>query len=243
MGRAHILHQVSPSSAALKATTTKKPSCAISDAQLRATVHTNDGFRSADSSSGAIRATTTVNMATPRASPHKTSTRNSADNVTAAYTLLQQAAAQNSLASRKKNESARRTTKTPTALFRAHQGTAVVSQQLDRTADQQQEGKEDHRQKSSSLSYDWSVRNIGFNDIKSEARKHVETTNREGYQRASFASCDADKPYIAEATHFRFRYPHTLGRIQALSKARSDRVSVRRGRVGASDNSKGSTKQ
>lgn len=87
------------------------------------------------------------------------------------------------------------------------------------------------------------MKNIGFNDIKSEARGRMETENREGYERASFASRDADKTYIAEATHFRFRYPHTLGRIEALSKARSDRVSVRRDRVGgASDDRKRSTK-
>lgn len=105
--------------------------------------------------------------------------------------------------------------------------------------EQQREG---HRQKSPSPSYDWSVKNIGFNDIKSEARKRMERENREGYERASFASCDADKPYIAEAAHFRFRYPHTLGRIQALSKARSDRVCIRRDRIGASDDVKRSVK-
>lgn len=159
----------------------------------------NNGFGSVDS--GAIRTTKAVKTLTSRASPKKTAARHSADNVTAAYTLLQQA-------------------------------TAAQRTMLPR---------EDHRRKSSSPSYDWSVNNIGFNDIKSEARKRTETENRQGYERASFACCDADKPYIAEATHFRFQYPHTLGRIQALSKARSGRFGVRRDRIRANDDRKCST--
>lgn len=65
----------------------------------------------------------------------------------------------------------------------------------------------------------WSVNNIGFNNP--EARRKSE--DDEGYLRAAFASRAADKPYIAEALHFRARYPHTLGYIATLSQARGDR--------------------
>lgn len=70
----------------------------------------------------------------------------------------------------------------------------------------------------------WSVNNIGFSDVKGEAQKARERENREAYANAAFAAQEADKSYIAEATHFRFRYPHTLGRIAALSRARNDQA-------------------
>lgn len=70
----------------------------------------------------------------------------------------------------------------------------------------------------------WSANNIGFSDVKGEAQKARERGNRDTYVNAAFAAQEADKPYIAEATHFRFRYPHTLGRIAALSRARNDQA-------------------
>lgn len=70
----------------------------------------------------------------------------------------------------------------------------------------------------------WSVNNIGFSDVKGEAQKARERGNRETYANAAFAAQEADKPYIAEATHFRCRYPHTLGRIAAMSHARNDQA-------------------
>lgn len=77
------------------------------------------------------------------------------------------------------------------------------------------------KQKSSS---NWSVNNIGFSGVEGETRSRKRRENCEGYMRAAFAVQVADKPYIAEVAHFRFRYPHTLGRIAALSHARSDRA-------------------
>eukprot|EP00903_Cladosiphon_okamuranus_P006401 g6266.t1 len=218
----------SSSSAAPKTTASKKPSYAIADEQLRATVSTDNGCGSADS--GSIRTTTAVKTSAPQASPNKTPARHSADKVAAAYTLLQQAtAAQRIMASGKINESTRSATAPAPTESPTHQAMAVP-----RALSQ-----EGHCRLSSLPShYDWSVKNIGFNDIKSEGRKRMETENRQGYERASSASCDADKPYIAEAANFRFRYPHTLGRIQALSKARRDRVGVRRDRIGANHNRK-----
>lgn len=84
---------------------------------------------------------------------------------------------------------------------------------------QQHAGREETHQTTSK----WSAVNVGFSDTKGEERAHRERENREGYVQAAFASQAADKPYIAEATHFRFRYPHTLGRITSLSHTRTDR--------------------
>ena len=69
----------------------------------------------------------------------------------------------------------------------------------------------------------WSINNIGFNKPEGEIGARRESGDDEGYVRAAFASQAADKPYIAEALHFRARYPHTLGYITALSHARGDR--------------------
>lgn len=69
----------------------------------------------------------------------------------------------------------------------------------------------------------WNVNNIGFNNPEEEIRARRKREDDEGYVRAAFASQAADKPYVAEALHFRSRYPHTLGRIAALSHARGDR--------------------
>lgn len=195
--------QLYPQQVSSKAITTKTPSCAIPDAQLRTNISTTRDTRPADSY--AVRKTTTVKSAS--ASQNKVTPRSSADEVTAAYTLLQQAAAQRSTSSGKKDGNVgRMSARTPSAVS----------------------------------SHDWSVQNIGFNDIKSETRKRIERENHDGYKRAAFASRDADKSYLAQAAHFRFRYPHTLGRIEALSQVRSDRVCARRDRMRASDNRKGS---
>lgn len=132
--------------------------------------------------------------------------RSSADDVTAAYTLLQQASAQRSVSSGTKDKNL---------------------------------GRVSARMPGAVSSYDWSVKNIGFNDIKSETRARIEKENQDGYERAAFASRDADKSYLAEAAHFCFRYPHTLGRIEALSKVRSDRVCAHRDQIRANDNRKG----
>lgn len=217
-----MLRQVSRSlsSAASKAITTKTSSCAISDAQLRATISNTNGARPAESI--AVRNTATVKPATPAASQSRATERNSADNVTAAYTLLHQAAAQRNVPSGRKDENTRRTS---TTTFSVNQGATA-----------RPPNHEGHNPPPSTVSHDWSVKNIGFNDIKSETRARIERENHDGYERAAFASRDADKSYIAEATHFRFRYPHTLGRIEALSNVRSDRVVARRNRAGTSDN-------
>lgn len=68
----------------------------------------------------------------------------------------------------------------------------------------------------------WSVVNVGFSDVKGEAHARRERENHESYVRAAFAAQEADKPYLAQATLFRSWYPHTLGRITALSHARRD---------------------
>lgn len=117
----------------------------------------------------------------------KAKVRNSADAVTAAYTLR----------SRKNNAS-------------------LPSRQPKERA------SEDHP--TTTTMSTWSVNNIGFSDVKGEAQKAREREIRESYVGAVFAAQEADKPYIAEATHFRYRYPHTLGRITALSHARVDRA-------------------
>lgn len=184
-----------------KAISTKTSSCAISDAQLRASISTTSDTGPADI---CVRNTTTVKSAS--ASQNRAAPRNSADDVTAAYTLLQQAAARRRVSPGRKDEHVERmSAKTPCAVS----------------------------------SHDWSVKNIGFNDIKSETRSQIERENHDGYERAAFASRDMDKSYLAEAAHFRFRYPHTLGRIEALSKIRSDRVCAQRDQVRASENRKG----
>ena len=69
----------------------------------------------------------------------------------------------------------------------------------------------------------WSVNNIGHNNLEGASRARRKREDDEGYMRAAFASQKADKPYIAEALHFRARYPHTLGHITALSHTRGDR--------------------
>lgn len=217
-------YQVSSSPAEQKTITKHAPSCAISDAQLRASVCTNNGAKPPER---------TTRKATPCTAPNKTAARNSADNVTAAYTLLQEASAQRNTSRSTKTEAGRRATPQARALS-ASRGN--IPQQCQREEQQQahREGRSRRQHPSSSLSHDWRTTNIGFNNIKSEARARTERENREGYERAAFASCAADKPYIAEATHFRFRYPHTLGRIQALSRVRSDRAEARRDQARAS---------
>jgi len=189
-----ISQQVSPSSAEQKATAKQAPSSAISDAHLRASVCINNGAKP--------RSVRTTPAATPCVAPNKTTPRNSADNVTAAYTLLQQAAAQQNTAPSTKTEAGRRARPQTKPLSASRGDTPQQRQQ----AGQQQDPREGGRrsQQPSSLSHDWSMTNIGFNNIKSEARARMERENREGYERAAFASRDADKPYIAEATHFRF---------------------------------------
>lgn len=69
----------------------------------------------------------------------------------------------------------------------------------------------------------WSAINIGFSETAGEARAFRKRHNREGYMKAASAAQEADKPYIAEAARFRFKYPHTFGQISALSHARHDR--------------------
>lgn len=185
-----------------KAITTRTPSCAIVDSQLRANINTTSDTTSADR----YPARDTTNVKSDSASQNRATPRSSADDVTAAYTLLQPPSAQWSVSSGAKEKKVGRTSaKTPCAVS----------------------------------SRDWSVNNIGFNDIKSETRARIEKENHDGYERAAFASRDADKSYLAEATHFRFRYPHTLGRIEALSKVRSDRVCAHRDRIHAGEHRKG----
>ncbi|CAM9568552.1 unnamed protein product, partial [Ectocarpus fasciculatus] len=204
-----------------KAIPTRTPCRAISDAQLRATVNTNSGNGSAQS--GGARTTTKDKIPCSAAKHIASEARHSADNVTAAYTLVQQAAAQ-------KNATSRKTEGrwgTPTTTRSPHRLTAGSEAPLAR---QGHETNKDSRREPPAIS-NWSVANIGFNDIKSEKQARIERDNKAGYVRAAFASQVADKPYIAQAAHFRFRYPHTLGRISALSNVRSDRVNARRDRA------------
>lgn len=120
-------------------------------------------------------------------------TRNSADCVTAAYPL----------------RSTRRV---------APSGHSVRTPSPQQTEKNQQ--RECGGQKATSP---WSVNNIGFNNLEGETRARRKREDDEGYVRAAFACQAAGKPYIAEALHFRARYPHTLGHIAALSHARGDR--------------------
>lgn len=75
----------------------------------------------------------------------------------------------------------------------------------------------------------WSATNIGFSDQMpageddSPARRKQRADHHE-YIHAVAAAQKLIKPYVAEATHFRFKYPHTLGRITALSRARNDQA-------------------
>lgn len=201
------------------------PSCAISDAQLRASVNTTCGSRPAGDYARRIIAT--GEGAPPSASKGRAAARHSADDVTAAYTLLQQhAAAQERVPPR--TSKTRRCTPTTTSAGQ----TAVAALPI-AAENEQSEGHDASRgeQNHNAVSSNWSVTNIGFNDIKSEARARIERENRDGYVRAAFASQHADRSYLAEAAHFRFRYPHTLGRIAALSHVRSDRVNARSDRT------------
>lgn len=73
------------------------------------------------------------------------------------------------------------------------------------------------------LTSSWSASSIGYSDVKGEMQTRRERERREGFKKAAFAANVADKPYIGEGTHFRYKYPHTLGRIKALSRSRSNR--------------------